>query len=125
MMISVRAGRSFWTAFRDTIVRFALRRPFAGVASPGARRMSPSAIAWKALHDVAFIGQAAAEQVSQDRGCVAGNRYGCVHGAVSFMLVIRNGGGALPRTSDRRSASGQVLPLEMVQGVSVDGDKEA
>ena len=45
-MISVRVGRSCRTAFRDAIVRFALRRPFAGAASPGVRRMSPSAMAW-------------------------------------------------------------------------------
>ena len=34
-MISVRVGRSCRTSFRDAIVRFALRRPFAGAASPG------------------------------------------------------------------------------------------
>ena len=46
MMISVRAGRSFLIAFRDAIVRFVLGRAFADVASPGQRRMSPSAMAW-------------------------------------------------------------------------------
>ena len=34
------------TAFRDAIVRFALRLPFAKTASPGQRRMTPSAMAW-------------------------------------------------------------------------------
>ena len=38
-----------------------------------------------ALHDVALVGQAAAEQVGQDGGGASGNRDGCVHGAVSFM----------------------------------------
>ena len=46
-MISVRAGRSAWTSFSETVGRFALRRPFGVFSSPGQRRMSPSTIAWK------------------------------------------------------------------------------
>ena len=106
-MISVRVGRSCRTAFRDAIVRFALRRPFAGAAF--AWRAADVAVGHglEPLHDVTLVRQAAAEHVGQDRGCTAGNRYRCVHGAVSFMPVSGNGGDALPRTSDRRPASGR------------------
>ena len=62
------------------------------------------------LHDVALVHQAAAEHVGQDRGCAAGNRYRCVHDAVSFMPVVGNGGDALPRTSIRRPVHG-LTPL--------------
>ena len=44
-MISVRAGRISRTSFSEATARFALRRPFPGVSSPGIRRISPSAIA--------------------------------------------------------------------------------
>ena len=64
-----------------------------------------------ALHDVALVGEAAAEDVGEDGAGVAGNRDSCMHGAVSFMPVSGIGGDALPRTSGLRSASGRPLPL--------------
>ena len=63
------------------------------------------------FHDIVFVRQAAAEHVGQDRGCAAGNRYCCVHGAVSFMPIIGNGGEALPRAIHPPSRSRPGLPL--------------
>ena len=47
MMIALRARRICCTAFSEPIVRFPLRWPFFTGSSPGQRRISPSAIAWK------------------------------------------------------------------------------
>ena len=43
MMISVRAGRSLRTSSSDVIMRFGLRRPSAGISSPGQRNLGAAA----------------------------------------------------------------------------------
>ena len=44
MMISVRAGRSLRTSSSDVIMRFGLRRPSAGISSPGQRNLGAQPI---------------------------------------------------------------------------------
>ena len=77
------------------------------------------------LDDVALVRQAAAEHVGQDRGCAAGNRYRCVHGAVSFVPMVGNGGDALPRTSDRRPASARLPSWRVTHAKAVRGSVRA
>ena len=55
------------------------------------------------LHDLAIVGQAAAEEVREERvRRVAGNRNRYAHGAVSIVAMVGYGGDTLPRTSIRR-----------------------
>ena len=65
----------------------------------------------EALDDVALVGQAEADDVGEERGCVGSKRLGWLHGAVSVVPVVGNGGDALPRTSTRRPAHGQARPF--------------
>ena len=76
----------------------------------------------EALDDIAVVLKATAEQVSQNRAGVAGNRDRCVHGAVSFVPIVGSGGNVLPRTPARRPTLGQALALG---GVHVRGWRTA
>ena len=49
--------------------------------------------------------------MGEERGCVGRKRLGWLHGAVSFVPVVGNGGDALPGTSTRRPAHGPTLTL--------------
>ena len=65
----------------------------------------------EALDDIAVVLETAAEHKGEDGAGVAGNCDGCVHGAVSVVPIVGNGGDVLPRTPARRPAHGQTLPL--------------
>ncbi len=113
MMISVVAGRSSFTAFSVAVALLTLRRPFAASASAGGGNVVADRAGPVPLDDVAVVGQAGAEEMSQKRvRGVAGHRHGCRHGAVSFvpMREIRRPD-ALPRPPDRRPAHGRHSPL--------------
>ena len=47
----------------------------------------------EALDDVALVGEAAADEVGEERGCVGRKRLGWLHGAVSCGPMRANGGG--------------------------------
>ena len=64
----------------------------------------------EALDDVARVGETEADEVGEERGCVGRKRLGWLHGAVSFVPVVGNGGDVLPRTSTRRPAHGPAPP---------------
>ena len=108
MMISVRAGRCSFTAFSVAVTRFGFR-----ASLPRRRRLSgPGAdvavgVRLEPLDDVAVVGEAAGEEMRQERGCgVVGKRDCGAHDAV-LRPVVGNDGDVLPGTSTRRPAFGQ------------------
>ena len=124
-MISLRPGRISFTSFREARMGLALRRrpPFGASASTG--WMSPLRIELEALDDVARIGEAAADEVGEERGCVGSECLGWLHGAVSFVPVRESGSRmSSPGTSDRRPAHGRPLTLKGVAHFAGDLDEE-
>ena len=115
-MISVRAGRSSFTAFRLAVARFAPRLLFffAGrrvIAGPGANvavgaRLEP-------LDGIGVVHEAGAEEMGEERrGRVAGNRDRCRHDAASVVAMMESDGGApSPGHPAAAPASGHTLAL--------------
>ena len=91
---SGRGERSSFTAFSVAVTRFALVRPFptAG-ALPGQGRMSPSAYA-EPLDDVAVVGEAAAEEMGQERGWGVVGKRDCGARDGVLLPVVGKGGDA-------------------------------
>ena len=76
------------------------------------KRISPSSNRAKTLHHTGVVQEAAAQAIGQiGRRRVAGNRDCCTRCAVSIVPWWETAADALPRTSNRRPAQGQALPL--------------